>query len=182
MGGAEAAKEGPDVSLDLDAIRARAGAGTTVPLVVRKKGHPFTGSVHYEIETRDPMPRLRGDGPPATRMVAWFAGGLGEHLGTRPPERFPEMYRDDPEVEADATFLANARQDVTALLGAVDELAHVLLATNEDGVCRCMARLDRPGEPAPPCPHSQVWATFRALGIDREQLRARLAARAGTDP
>lgn len=127
--------------IDLDALvklareaRARAEAATPGPLMIEKQAQGRS-SVHYWIRTVDPLPRSDGAGPLCPRSIAWMTGSLGEHH----PSRDPKDYRDDPEIEADATFFAASRTDVPTLADGV-----IALATENEHLHRLFLRKAEP--------------------------------------
>lgn len=118
----------------LGEIRVRADAATPGPWL-HETSLTMDDSVHYAIRTRDPMP----EHPWSPRFVAWMTGLLLPYV--RPSNRPKGAYcdscrhmcyrgrevaidvRQDTETEADASFLASAREDVPWLLAEIDRLS-----------------------------------------------------------
>lgn len=89
--------------------------------------------VHWSVRTHDKLPAH----PWSPRYILWMCGLLWEARGSHEPRmrwcpacehmhyehrEVPVDLRSDPEIEADATFIAAAREDVPALLAEVDRL------------------------------------------------------------
>lgn len=89
--------------------------------------------VHWSVRTRDKLPAH----PWSPRYILWMCGLLWEARGSHEPRmrwcpacehmhyehrEVPVDLRSDPEIEADATFIAAAREDVPALLDEVERM------------------------------------------------------------
>lgn len=86
---------------------------TPGPWELDKEIRRSEGYVHYVIRSRDKLPQH----PWSQRFIAWMMGSLGEALHNRQPNE----YRDDPEIEHDATLIAAARTALPDLISDLEE-------------------------------------------------------------
>lgn len=76
---------------------------TPGPWSVEKRFSEETGSAHYAISNPSfDAPCRCGARHPSGRLIAWMSGGLGD------VQHRPELWRNDPEAEADARLIAAA--------------------------------------------------------------------------
>lgn len=106
----------PDLAAAAESLRRDTGV-TFGPWVVEKSDTACSGSAHYAVRTEANDPRH----PHSPRYITFMCGGLGERAAWR---REQSCYRDDPETEADAQFIAFARL-------ALPRVSHALLAWDD---------------------------------------------------
>lgn len=121
-----------------------------------------TGSAHYTVQnpTFDGPCPCGGRHPPG-KLICWLAGGLGDSTLRR------DLWRHDPSIEADASFIASARTLLPALLSEAERqvVEHEPGIMRDAGVCCGCADPTRPED----CPVISGWA--RVFGIEDAGVR-----------
>jgi hypothetical protein len=165
-------------------IQARAEAATPGPWLA-ETSMTMDNGVHYAIRTREPLP----EHPWSPRFVAWLTGSILTYLrpGERPQATYCDAcrhmcyrgrevaidFRTDPNTEADAAFLAHAREDVPALLAEIGRLEAKSARDLDDEwrfLSRIAAALEGDGFLArEPELMQEIWEAVRQLGAGRQE-------------